>query len=181
MSPKHLQEVTPVLEFILLGTALCVYDIGMNSIIWFVTFKYWETARQFSRMVRVLNGDANNEGHRQGRISTNTQSNIAEDDTEVRLHKRLYKKHTKYAWYKWIGFSCVLFTQAALAVLITLNRADRLKHEDDNSRHHVYQIMIITLSFSSLLLYIFAMYLLCSSVSLLRQFVRDHAQMGSNE
>ena len=30
-------------------------------------------------------------------------------------------------------------------------------------------------------LYIFALYLLQSSVNLLRQFVRDHTQMGSNE
>ena len=62
ISPEHLQSITPLLEFIMLGVSLCAYDVGMNSIIWFVTFKYWETARQFSRMVRVLNNEPEDNG-----------------------------------------------------------------------------------------------------------------------
>ena len=35
------------------GTFVILYDLGAWTIIWHVSFKYWETARQFSRMVRM--------------------------------------------------------------------------------------------------------------------------------
>ena len=36
------------------GFLIMIYDLGCWTIIWHVTFKYWETARQFSRMVRMF-------------------------------------------------------------------------------------------------------------------------------
>ena len=119
----------------------------MNSIIWFVTFKYWETARQFSRMVRVLNGEPENNGapgfpaiSRDSASLTNTATNVADDTTEVRLHRRLYKKHKKYSHYKWIGFACVIVLQTAQAVLITLFRSERIKNLEEGveDNHHGY-------------------------------------------
>ena len=40
--------------YAIIGGCIALHDIGVLQIIWFVTFKYWETARQFSRMIRIL-------------------------------------------------------------------------------------------------------------------------------
>ena len=36
------------------GCLIILYDLSAWTIIWHVSFKYWETARQFSRMVRMI-------------------------------------------------------------------------------------------------------------------------------
>ena len=53
------------------GILTIFYDLGSWAIIWHISFKYWETARQFSRMVRVYQAqDANQKDN--VIISTNT-------------------------------------------------------------------------------------------------------------
>jgi hypothetical protein len=35
-----------------------VFLVGMEAIFWFVSFKYWETARQVSRVMRIIKNRA---------------------------------------------------------------------------------------------------------------------------
>ena len=41
------------------GGFIYMYNLGAWTIIWHVTFKYWETARQFSRLVRICQTNDN--------------------------------------------------------------------------------------------------------------------------
>lgn len=49
------KDLRSTLYLVLLSFSNFFYNIGMFSIIWFVSFKYWETSRQFSRIVRMMN------------------------------------------------------------------------------------------------------------------------------
>ena len=40
--------------YAIIGVCIGIHEVGVLQIMWFVTFKYWETARQFSRMIRIL-------------------------------------------------------------------------------------------------------------------------------
>jgi len=44
-------------HFICKGVALILYNLGSWTIIWHVSFKYWETARQLSRVVRMYQSE----------------------------------------------------------------------------------------------------------------------------
>ena len=38
----------------LIGLTQIIYGIGMYSIMWFTSFKYWTTTQQFSRVLRSM-------------------------------------------------------------------------------------------------------------------------------
>ena len=38
--------------------AYVVFLVGMESIFWFVSFKYWETSRQIYRVIRIMENRA---------------------------------------------------------------------------------------------------------------------------
>ena len=38
----------------IIGFSVGLHDLGIFLTVWFVTFKYWETSRQYSRMIRIM-------------------------------------------------------------------------------------------------------------------------------
>ena len=44
----------PVLVFTFTAVSIFLWDLSNFVIVWFVTFKYWETARQFARVMRLM-------------------------------------------------------------------------------------------------------------------------------
>ena len=63
----------------------------------------------------------------------------------------------------------MVITQSALAVFMTLNRKYQFDHFDsEDDTDQAYAIAILILSTFSIAFYVFSLYLLCSSVNLLR-------------
>ena len=40
--------------FSIIAASIFAWDLGNFAIVWFVSFKYWETSRQFTRVIRLL-------------------------------------------------------------------------------------------------------------------------------
>ncbi len=51
---KMVYDENQDLYYSVIGFTVSMHDLGLLIIVWFVTFKYWETSRQFSRVIRVL-------------------------------------------------------------------------------------------------------------------------------
>ena len=92
-------------------------DLGSMCIIWFVTFKYWETARQFSRLLRLQNARA--------------EVNLEETRASNTIDHNLSSKHHKYACYKWTGFSLIIILSLIMGVAHGFDKYYRWKNNDD--------------------------------------------------
>ena len=47
-------EIYGILLFVSYGFAHCLHELGVFIIIWFVTFKYWETAKKLSMALTTI-------------------------------------------------------------------------------------------------------------------------------
>ena len=79
---------------------IAMADFGSLTIIWFVTFKYWETARQFSRLLRLQKSKTDHK-------SDSNELIDALPGRTTSIDMNLSTKHSKYACYKWTGFSII--------------------------------------------------------------------------
>ena len=69
ISVQSLKDHKLTLYFAIKGVFVILYDMGAWTIIWHISFKYWETSRQFTRLIRMQksydNSNSNNH-HRNG-------------------------------------------------------------------------------------------------------------------
>ena len=61
ISLKKWKEDEVTLYYTVKGVILSLYDTAAWTIIWHISFKYWETSRQFTRMIRIVKENSNRE------------------------------------------------------------------------------------------------------------------------
>ena len=129
-----LKEQHRVAFYTFLYISVMTESIGMQSLVWFVSFKYWETARQFSRMIRFLALQNNlNEVAEDVSQATPFSSTFSADESDnVKLMQAKLKiKHKKYNCYRWTGFAVICVTGVSKAIFDVLNDMERADNKQD--------------------------------------------------
>ena len=73
ISLKEWKEDEVTLYYTVKGVILILYDTGAWTIIWHISFKYWETSRQFARMIRIVKENGNREPKEENVTSESSQ------------------------------------------------------------------------------------------------------------
>ena len=105
-----------------------------------------------------------------------TLDNRKSDNT---IKQNLNNKHHKYACYKWTGFSIIITLGVVSGIAHGFDRHHRLM--DDNEQNMICLYTLIACDILDMAFFIFTIYLMLSSVYLLRRFVIDQKTHHSNE
>lgn len=168
---------------IFLAIFFLIHDLGMFWIIWFVTFKYWETSKQLARFFRSfqLKKELLSSNEHLGN-SVQSQSFVeSTGDSSIRnsTFKSMVKEHEKYRCYKWVGFTGVTLLGVARAVLTAYNES--VQHNDNPGFYLGLAIGVFCCHLLILIFYFFALCMLTSSVRLLRRYFDDLSRLEANE
>ena len=108
VSEKNLNK-SKSFYYIFLAISEFLLEVGMQTIFLFVTFKYWETARQLYYIVQI---QENPPVHAQP---------VDKTDNSAQLRDQLETKHIKYSIYKWFGFAALVINGCVDGVLNSIN------------------------------------------------------------
>ena len=92
-------------DMVLLFLALLkgMHDCGIFCVVWLVSFKYWETVRQMTHYVRVINPNEQRESGTLGNNKANLEQN-----------------HKRYAFWKWFIIALAIGTRVVHIVFLYL-------------------------------------------------------------
>ena len=101
------KRIDSTFYFIIIGGLVSLHELSIFIVVWFVTFKYWETARQVVRFHKISLA-------RQQREAGDLKDVlVGSTESQGDLVLKLTEKHEKYNILKWGGFS--LLTGIAIA------------------------------------------------------------------
>ena len=62
--------------FTLIAVSIFAWDLSNFIIVWFVTFKYWETARQFARVMRLMEPEQQEKEKSESKVKFNEDEKV---------------------------------------------------------------------------------------------------------